>query len=139
MLEIEGTGIVGCSSCAEGILEIPSGVTEIGTLAFVNCIGLTCIVIPDSVIKIGKEPFLDCTGLTNIIVDEENKCFSAKDGILYSKGKSLLHICPPGKIGEVVIPNSVTEITAKAFWGCSGLTSVEIPNSVAEIGEYAFG
>ena len=36
------------------------------------------------------------------------------------------------------IPNSVTEIGYEAFYGCSGLTSVEIPNSVTSIGSYAF-
>ncbi|MBR3951275.1 MAG: leucine-rich repeat protein [Bacteroidaceae bacterium] len=34
--------------------------------------------------------------------------------------------------GEVVIPDSVTEIGSSAFEGCTGLTSVVIPNSVTE-------
>ena len=49
--------------------------------------------------------------------------------------------------GDVVIPAavtydgvtySVTGIGFKAFYGCTGLTSVDIPNSVTSIGEYAF-
>ena len=39
---------------------------------------------------------------------------------------------------SVTIPNSVTSIGQSAFRECTGLTSVTIPNSVTSIGEYAF-
>ena len=39
---------------------------------------------------------------------------------------------------SVEIPSSVTEIEVYAFSGCSGLTSVEIPSSVTKIGKGAF-
>ena len=39
---------------------------------------------------------------------------------------------------SVTIPNSVTSIGDRAFYECSGLTSVTIPNSVTYIGDYAF-
>jgi len=43
-----------------------------------------------------------------------------------------------GSLTSIVIPNSVTEIGASAFWGCYSLTSIVIPDSVTEIGEFAF-
>ena len=39
---------------------------------------------------------------------------------------------------SITIPNSVTSIGYKSFYGCSGLTSVSIPNTVTSIGDYAF-
>ena len=41
--------------------------------------------------------------------------------------------------GEVVIPDSETEIGCSAFEGCIGLTEITIPDSVTEIGSSAFG
>lgn len=39
---------------------------------------------------------------------------------------------------SVTIPDSVTSLGNKAFFGCSSLTSVTIPNSITSIGEDAF-
>ena len=38
----------------------------------------------------------------------------------------------------MTIPNSVTSIESRAFYGCTGLTSITIPDSVTSVGSYAF-
>ncbi len=43
-----------------------------------------------------------------------------------------------GPGGDVVIPEGVTSIGDRAFYWCSGLTSVTIPDSVTSIGDSAF-
>ena len=42
-------------------------------------------------------------------------------------------------LASIEIPSSVTGIGRTAFYGCSGLTSIEIPNSVTNIEYNAFG
>ena len=72
-------------------------------------------------------------GICYNITSETNKAVEVTSGVKYT--------------GDVVIPNSVTyngntysvtTIGNSAFYGCSGLTSIEIPNSVTSIGNYAF-
>ena len=41
-------------------------------------------------------------------------------------------------ITSLTLPDSVTSIGDSAFRGCSGITSLTIPDSVTSIGEYAF-
>lgn len=43
------------------------------------------------------------------------------------------------EIKDLVIPNSVTTISSRAFSGGSNIGSIVIPNSVTSIGEYSFG
>lgn len=39
---------------------------------------------------------------------------------------------------SVTLPNSITSIRARTFYGCTGLTDFTIPNSAVSIGEEAF-
>ena len=74
------------------------------------------------------------TGELNI---PENVTFN---GITYSVtaiGRRAFFGC--SGLTSVTIPNSVTSIGDEAFYSCSGLTSVTIPNSVTSIGNFAFG
>ena len=61
------------------------------------------------------------------------------DGVEYkvtSIGNKTFYGC--SGLTSVDIPNSVTSIKSKAFMGCKGLTYLIIPNSVTSIGSYAF-
>ena len=61
------------------------------------------------------------------------------DGIIYkvtSIGDKAFYYC--SGLTSITLPNSVTSIGGYAFGGCSGLTSITLPNSVTSIGDYAF-
>ena len=131
---IEKGTFAGCKNLTS--ITIPNSVTLIGKEAFESCSGLTSLTIPNSVTNIGDGAFRGCSGLTSITVEEGNSTFDSRDNcnaIIETSTNQLILGCQNTKI-----PNSVTSIGERAFYGCSGLTSLTIPNSVTSIGYYAF-
>jgi len=129
-----------------GTLSIPSSVvanggviylvTSIDDYAFAGCSNLTSVIIGGNVSSVGSA-FDNCNSITSIIVND-NSYYQSIEGILYNKLMDVLIKCPQGKIGELVIPNSVATIGSNAFYGCARLTSIIIENSVNSIGNNAF-
>ncbi|MBR4968004.1 MAG: leucine-rich repeat domain-containing protein [Bacteroidaceae bacterium] len=140
-------------SINKGSLEevvIGYGVTCIPERAFESCTNLKSITIPNSVKSIGYAAFQGCTNLANVVIPNsitsvERYAFSGTawynnqpDGVVYV-GKVLFKY--KGTMPEntsIIVEDGVCSISGEAFYGCSGLTSVEIPNSVKSIGEDAF-
>ncbi len=83
--------------------------------------------------------FLGCDNLQGVKVFEDNLNYSSEDGVLYNKDKTALVKFPQAKeTAQFAILESITEIGSNAFYGCSGLNSLEIPKNVVSIGENAF-
>ena len=95
-------------------------------------------VIPDSVTSIVNTAFEYCTGLTSITVGKNNTVYSSDNGVLFSKDKTTVILCPQGKQGTYLIPNGATSIGQGAFYGCTKLTSITIPDGVKRINNIAF-
>ena len=131
---IESQAFSECSSLTS--IEIHNSVTSIGVWAFMGCSSLTSIEIPNSVTSIGNNAFSDCSSLTSIVVNPGNTKYDSRNGcnaIIETASNTLIAGCK-----NTIIPNSVTSIESRAFYGCESLTSIEIPNSVTSIEDDAF-
>ena len=156
----------GCKDLAS--IDIPNSVTSIDDSAFIGCCrsniilgdvtppGLTSahincpsigkwmqkltdleeLVIGENVINIEEEAFDNCPNLTSIIVAPDNPKYDSKNNcnaIIESETNTLIAGC-----SSSTIPNSVTSIGDRAFYGCKELTSIVIPINISSIGDAAF-
>ncbi len=125
-------------------VTIPNGIISIGKHAFDSCQALTAISIPPSVTEIGEYAFYllggcdtfnvyisDLAAWCNVNFEDSfsNPLNSAVWGNLYVNNQLVTNLA---------IPQGVTRINSYAFYGCRGITCVQIPDSVAEIGNAAF-
>ncbi len=150
-----GGGAVAIDTLTTGAINIPStvfidntnfSVVSIGESAFVGCEEITSVSIPNSITDIVSisyiNPFNGCENLTEIIVASDNSNYSSEDGVLLSKDKTVILICPPGKTGDYSIPETVYSFGQSfapiAFQGCDRLTSISIPASVTYLPWYIF-
>ena len=132
-----------CTSIISVIL--PSSVTSIGVQAFCNCSSLIDVKIPNSVVSIGADAF---TGARNISYDGNatgspwgaSHVNAYADGVLVfnDSTKTNLLACSTNATGDIIIPNSVTNIGNGAFKNCNRIKSIYIGNNVTEIGANAF-
>ena len=94
-------------------LEMQSGLTAIGSCAFVGLKSLKTVIVPDGVKSIGNSAFWCCESLKNVVIP---------DGVK-SIGNSAFFGCKSLK--TVVIPKSVASIGHDAFW-CNSLKKVTV-------------
>ena len=132
-----------CSSLTS--IVIPDGVTSIGDETFRSCDSLTSIEIPDSVTSIGEEAFAWCDSLTSIEIPDGvrsigDRAFLGTNLIQKENGVSYVDkwvIDCDGSLKQVQLRDNTVGIADSAFDLCD-LTSIIIPDSVTNIGAEAF-
>ncbi len=156
---VTSIGVQAFEYCTELIsIKIPEGITSIELGTFSSCTNLTSVDLPDSLTTIDASAFSNCTKLTSIEIPANvnsisDAAFTAccLDSISIQEGNSTYHVAGNSLIetatktlvvgtNNSVIPNdgTVTIIGSAAFWGRTGLTSIEIPSTVTTIRHNAF-
>lgn len=158
-LTISGTGAMPDFDLAEpapwfGLREqikevnLESGVTSIGSLAFLGCNELTSAKIPNGVEVIGGSAFFGCSKLDGVLLPASLKSLGAW---AFSECVSLTGITIPGNVAAIeegtfsgctalksaVLPNGLKSIGAEAFADCAALQNLLMPKSVVSIGSGA--
>ncbi len=101
-------------------------ITEIGSNAFYGCTSLTEIAIPDSVQTIGNYAFGGCTSLTEIVLPDS----------VQTIGNSAFANCK--NFTKIVIPDNVQTLGTAVFNSCTSLTEIVLPDNLQSLDRYTF-
>lgn len=103
-----------------GVLELPAGLTYIGTNAFASCRDLTEVRIPSGVTGIGESAFSGCSALAYVNFPEG----------LISIGRNAFSGCKA--LNGVVLPSTLRKMGDSPFSLCDSLEELTIPAGVRE-------
>ena len=118
------TRVLGCKN---SVIPTDGSVTAIGPAAFMDCTGLTGIVIPEGVTAISYYAFCRCWSLSSVAFPSTLLCID--DNAFYE--------CHA--LTDLTLPQSLTEIGEYTFEFCDGLTEISIPAGVTLVDRGAFG
>ena len=133
-------------------IVIPASVTEIGAIAFIDCLLLASVTFaPGSTLGvIRSSAFRNCNLLQTIVIPASvteigNSAFRSCDilaTVTFAPGSTLTTIGVSAfedtALTSIVIPNSVTSIESETFASCDLLTTITIPALVTSIASDAF-
>jgi len=107
-------------------LELPDGMTTVGSFAFTECSQIASVTIPSTVTSIGDCALKGCSALMAVGMPET--VTSLGDGVFWG--------C--SSLAAMKVPDTITAISDGMFYGCTKLMAVQLPASLNSVGEYAF-
>lgn len=130
------TGICksGFSGCNLTSVVIPESITDIGSLAFANCLTLSQVKLNDNITHMGELVFSNTGYETSLLAESTKNYAIIDDYILYLY---------TGSQTEIDVPNGVRVIANSAFANNgynskNEITSVVLPDGVEYIGDNVF-
>lgn len=118
---------------------LSNNIEVIGENAFNNCTNLTSITLGTGLNKIGENAFNYCINLKNVLFESLENWFDVEleyGSSPFAYGATIYVQGSP--ISEIIIPDSVTKINNRLFYGCKTITKVTFGSSVESIREYSF-
>ena len=119
----------------EGAYTAPVQLNLVDLDAFEDCSKLTSVTITSNLSDLPR--FTGCTSL-EAVVFTDNTTFTSSDGVVFTADGKTLCLFPQGKGGHYDIPDTVEEVSERAFNDTVSLTSVTIPDSVINLGYHTF-
>ncbi|MBQ9468931.1 MAG: leucine-rich repeat protein [Clostridia bacterium] len=143
----------------ECVLRLPEGLTSIGSRAFC-ALQIKEVILPSSVTYVGDYVFManrelekfvlsdglvwfgNNNDLSGLIKENGGLKTTLRDNVHYlgsGKNPYIVAFCTDGEAaGEIVLPEGVHFIGAKAFMNCREITGIALPEGLIVIGESAF-
>lgn len=128
----------GTSSLRTATFNQSSKLKELGASAF-KASGITRIFIPASVKEIKEYSFQDCSSLVTLEFSDGNRSLTKIGTSAFENCQQLgSSLSGRSDLLTVVLPNNVTTIEARAFFGCTNMYGIWLGESLLSIGEEAF-
>lgn len=134
----------GCTGLT--VVNFPGTLTHVGARAFYGCKALDSIAFPDGTMYIGSDAFAGTSWLA-----KQSREFVIQNGSLLKYNGSREVVTVPMDVSvisaafignetvkKIVLPDTVTYITAEAFAGCSSLTTVMLGANLRSVESAAF-
>ena len=113
----DGTTLLLCEKDVAGEVAVQDGVTTIASYAFAYCDQITGIRMPATLRTIREYAFINCARLVSASLQEG--LTNIEDGAFAATG-----------LEEIKLPETLTQLGARAFGSCAALKTLEIPSGI---------